>query len=40
MSWLQIKKIVLKCHLLLFYTRTTISQIVTFNEKWILYDNR
>ena len=39
MSWLQIKKIiVLKCHLLLFYTTNLLNWTVTCDEKWILYN--
>ena len=43
-SWPKIKKkIILKCHLLLFYATTTkpfLNRIVTCDEKWILHDNQ
>ena len=43
MSWLQILKIILKCHLFLFYATTKkpfLNWIVICNKKWILYDNQ
>ena len=42
-SWLQIRKIVLKCGRLSFYSTTNkpfLYWIVTCNKKWILYDSQ